>query len=76
MTPPRNEFMAHITRLYLEHRAAIRSACDAPEPAPEHVAAVEAILRERAAADGDDVERIIRALEQGKTAKPRQMPRG
>jgi geranylgeranyl reductase len=31
-------------------------------------------LRERAAADGDDVERIIRALEQGKTAKPRRMP--
>jgi hypothetical protein len=68
--------MRYFSELYRENPDAIRSACDAPEPAPEHVAAVEAILRERAAADGDDVERIIRALEQGKTAKPRQMPRG
>ena len=76
MTPPRNKLTQYITERYRANLDAIRNACDAPEPAPEHVAAIEAILRERAAADGDDVERIIRALEQGKTAKPRQMPRG
>jgi len=73
MTPPRNEFMAHITRLYREHLDAIRNGCGAPEPLPEHREAIEAILRERAAADGDDVERIIRALEQGRRVKPRTM---
>jgi hypothetical protein len=66
--------MQYFSELYRENLDAIRSACDAPEPAPEHVAAIEAILRERAAADGDDVERIIRALEQGRRVKPRHMP--
>ena len=76
MTPPRNKLMRYFSELYRENLDAIRSGCGAPEPLPEHREAIEAILRERAAADGDDVERIIRALEQGKTAKPRKMPRG
>jgi hypothetical protein len=62
MTPPRNKLTQYITERYRENLDAIRNACDAPEPAPEH------------AVDDGDVERIMRALEQGRRATRRPMP--
>ena len=74
MTHSRKKLMQYFTELYRENLDAIRNGCGAPEPLPEHREAIEAILRERAAADGDDVERIMRALEQGRRATRRPMP--
>lgn len=59
MTPSR-KLIRYFTDKYLEHLAEIENAANAPEPLPEHRAAVEALLAARRAAEdgGDDTEPI------------------
>jgi hypothetical protein len=70
--------MQYFAAKYLEHLTELRNAVNAPEPTPEHQAALERLLREHGVdvdAGRDEVERVIAALEAGQRATMRPMPR-